>query len=678
MEDFLMKKFISSVLAAATLLTAASLPSVAEEGKGTSVEIDTPYFVSAPTFDGVITAEEWGEKSFTVSGATAAVRGDTAPSADNTFAWWSDSYRASPTAEAVEDTEARDKVKSASYDIWLRWDTEFLYVGAVVNDPDDYYLARGRESIWNGDALQLRVDPMGPNSYLAYKDSSYDYKTTPFNPDKAASVGRVPWAYHTKICNIGFGNVGGELQAFDMADNGCGNLERKIKVNDEKKLGAGSSIANQYADGKTMATKFAMTSKPSGNGGTTNTYEIAMPWAYLDQWGLGQAAVDYVWGMSIVTLFANAARGSYYGYLTWGSGICGSQQDVEAERATCGGSQAVHLTDKNALTGETVADLPHATDNTLPEGEVEYRVIGGLGLVANYLSSTTEYTFSGGYSASADIAYVGNHPTDETKTLIGFKLGEGYGFTAGWDGYEKKFFIAEEIFDSGITRDTPYIKSNDTFDWKVGEWHNLGVMVNGTNVKVLCDGKVVLDDTDSRYACRSDNGGYEILLYNMGDFYLDNLLYAEAGYDLVTGADADKVRAKFTFDSNDDAYNHSDLRLLVTPWGFTTEKGECQKANEDSLYDHLFMTEVVDGKRVSICHFCGETHSLSIPGDADKDGAIGINDAIVVLKYIAQWSGVDVDLDAADVDVNNKVDINDAILILKKIAGWDVVLGQPQ
>lgn len=672
-----MKKFISSVLAAVTMLSAASLTSVAESGKGTSAQVDATYFKTAPTFDGVITAEEWGEKTFTVSGTTAAVRGDAAPSADNTFAWWGETKAENPDDPPVQDEEARGKVLGASYDVWLRWDMDNLYVGAIVNDPDDYFLPNGRESIWDGDALQLRVDPMGPNSYLAYKDPSYDYKTDPFDHNKCASIGRVPWAYRTKICNIGFGIVKGSAEAFDMADNGCGNFERKMKVNDPGKLGAGTKNSNLYGGGKNMSTEFAMTSTPVEGGGCTNTYEIAMPWAYLDQWGLGQAAVDYVWGMSISVLFANKARG-FYAYLTWGSGICGSQMEVEAEKATCGGSQAVRLSDKDALSGETVPDLPHAVNMDPPDGEVESRVLCVEGLVSSYFASTPEYSFTGGYTASLDIAYIAGHPTDETKTLIGFRIGDGYSFMAGWDGYEKKFFIAEEAFDNGIVRTNPYITSEDEFDWAIGDWHNLGVMVNGSEVKLVCDGKVVLEDTDPRYTCKSLAGTYEVIIYNLGDYYFDNLLFAEAGYDLVTGANPDKIAASFTFDSDDDVYNRSDIKLQTYPWGVTTEKGECKAVNEESDYNHLFVKDTVDGKRVEICHFCGETHSLSLPGDADKDGAVGVGDAIIVLQQVANWNDLDIDLDAADVNCDNEITIDDAILILKSAAGWDVVLGQPQ
>ena len=74
-----------------------------------------------------------------------------------------------------------------------------------------------------------------------------------------------------------------------------------------------------------------------------------------------------------------------------------------------------------------------------------------------------------------------------------------------------------------------------------------------------------------------------------------------------------------------------------------------------------------------ICIRCNERDpSAIILGDADGDGAVGIGDAITILKHVAGWQGITIDTDAADVDANGKVDLNDAILILKKIAGWAV------
>ena len=74
-----------------------------------------------------------------------------------------------------------------------------------------------------------------------------------------------------------------------------------------------------------------------------------------------------------------------------------------------------------------------------------------------------------------------------------------------------------------------------------------------------------------------------------------------------------------------------------------------------------------------ICIRCSERDpSAILRGDADGDGAVGIGDAITILKHVAGWQGITIDTDAADVNASGKVDLNDAILVLKKIAGWDV------
>lgn len=59
-----------------------------------------------------------------------------------------------------------------------------------------------------------------------------------------------------------------------------------------------------------------------------------------------------------------------------------------------------------------------------------------------------------------------------------------------------------------------------------------------------------------------------------------------------------------------------------------------------------------------------------VAGDANGDNKVAIDDAIVVLKYIAAWDNISIDMSAADINKDGNVNINDVILTLKKIAGW--------
>lgn len=666
-----MKKILSSVLAAATLASMMVFPASAEV-KSVTQEVQVLYMNEQPTFDGVITAEEWGEKSFTVSGANAAKPGDTAPSAENTFAWYPFEYDEVNKEIIGEDEENKAKTLGMSYDVWLRWDTKYLYLAAVVNDPDNYYLPSGREKIWDGDCLQFRIDPMGPNSYRSYKNPEYDYKAEGFDTanEITSGIGYYPWAYPTKICNVGLGIVNGDssnsknIQAYDMADQGTGNMTKRQLLNDPNKLGPGK---NPLGDENDYASLFAMkTCKENGNG--QNTYEYAIPWAFVDQWGFGQVAVGYAWGMSLVYLNGyddgDSKTSPFMSYLTWGSGICGAQQDKSYLKATCGGSNAVILSDID-INGNKVEGLPYATDDIGGEqGEVIHRIIDAQGMDAYYLPGP--YVTNGDYTISLDIAYLGPDPINPDRTWVGTFLGNGYSMGAGWDAETKRFFVAEQLFNNGINKDIPYSESAEEFDWVIGEWHNMTIDVLDETVTIYLDGKEVLKDTDKRNKCLSTIPEYQVVVYNIGDYVYDNYKVVSDGV----------VLGDYTCDTDDEEFAKSDFQLTALPAFHSFEKGECKNANPESKYGCLMHPDVnEDGKPVMKCDFCGTEELAAVTyGDADGNGKVNLNDASAVLKYIAKWD-VTIDIVAADVDCNEKVNLNDVSAILKYIAKWDIVLG---
>ena len=56
--------------------------------------------------------------------------------------------------------------------------------------------------------------------------------------------------------------------------------------------------------------------------------------------------------------------------------------------------------------------------------------------------------------------------------------------------------------------------------------------------------------------------------------------------------------------------------------------------------------------------------------------SLNVADVAVMMKYIAKWSGLDIDLDAADVTNDGRVNLLDASKILKHLARWDVAFGE--
>lgn len=63
-------------------------------------------------------------------------------------------------------------------------------------------------------------------------------------------------------------------------------------------------------------------------------------------------------------------------------------------------------------------------------------------------------------------------------------------------------------------------------------------------------------------------------------------------------------------------------------------------------------------------------------GDVNSDGKINLGDVSLIMKHIAKWSDLMIDLDRADVTNDNKVNLFDVSVVLQYLAKWDnVTLG---
>ena len=60
-------------------------------------------------------------------------------------------------------------------------------------------------------------------------------------------------------------------------------------------------------------------------------------------------------------------------------------------------------------------------------------------------------------------------------------------------------------------------------------------------------------------------------------------------------------------------------------------------------------------------------------GDSNNDGIVDLTDVVLALKYLASWSGIELNTEASDVNVDNNVDLTDVTMILQHIAGWNTV-----
>jgi len=138
-----MKKTLALLLVALMALTMA-LPMSAKANE----TVEALYFDKAPTFDGVITEEEWGEPTVVVKAGQATT------------------YQHAPETGAL------------TMNLWLRWDDQYMYVGVTSPDKDGQSLQAGENSNWNGDSIQFRFDSWGPNSS---GDATAPFKTNDVN-----------------------------------------------------------------------------------------------------------------------------------------------------------------------------------------------------------------------------------------------------------------------------------------------------------------------------------------------------------------------------------------------------------------------------------------------------------------------------------------------------------------
>lgn len=96
----------------------------------------------------------------------------------------------------------------------------------------------------------------------------------------------------------------------------------------------------------------------------------------------------------------------------------------------------------------------------------------------------------------------------------------------------------------------------------------------------------------------------------------------------------------------------------------------------------LEATATEEGEEERVCEVCGETETRTIPalgaeilyGDANGDGAVDLDDCIIVMDY-SVGKDVKIDLDAADATGDGVVDLDDCLRILDYSVGKDVQMG---
>ena len=234
----------------ASVPESSSKESSASEASAKEPEEEPSYeamkITTAPTIDGVITEEEWGAPFLSFD--------------QNTERCYQDFH---------------DGYVKLSATLWIRWDETYLYIGLTSPEPDGQYCSDIPGRSWDGDSLQIAIDPNGPNT-----------------------TGDVMEPFTDRMINVSFSLITstGEMCVYDH-----------------------SAAVN--ADHSLTDAKFVY----SLSDDNISTWEVAIKHSdicanYADR--LAEIGEGFVYGISVVRLNAAPEDEAYNGWLSWGSGIC--------------------------------------------------------------------------------------------------------------------------------------------------------------------------------------------------------------------------------------------------------------------------------------------------------------------------------------------------------------------
>ena len=266
-----MKKLSAALLSVIMILSVCVFTASADEEAFASVE--ALYFDRLPKIDGKVSVEEWGEPT------VANIKYP-----DN----------------AQTDIKDDDR-KDVTFDIWFRYTYEGFYIALTTPDESPCNINTTSSAIWNGDCLQIRLDPAGCTVDQGLEPSATRDK------NYSSSYQELAFAYN---------KTGGYCSAYCFKGIMSGDF---LQVEGEGSYGA-------------------------TNDGAVTTYEIFIPWKEIvDE----TPEINDTFGIAAALLTATEGENSnkWQNWLEWGCGvingrndnICGTNRLTIANKSVFGG-----------------------------------------------------------------------------------------------------------------------------------------------------------------------------------------------------------------------------------------------------------------------------------------------------------------------------------------------------
>ena len=422
------------------------------------------------------------------------------------------------------------------------------------------------------------------------------------------------------------------------------------------------------------------------------------------------------------------ADGSFYKYCS----VCGYSEDTEPI-AALGGE---HLWDSGFVSIPsgyrakgtrtfTCQRCKLTREEAIPELSGGAKEIAGESMLHvkrgyNYMESSARPFSRGDGTVELDVCPLDTYMGRDGVSYIGVWI-SGYSISASYNFTKQRFEIVDGnlpySFISGEFKVVP-------FEWKSKKesgsynWHKFAVNLKGDTVTICCDGVPVLTDTNEKYSKNTSNK--VIVLYSIGEFYLDSFKVSSGGYDQTTGegnvifdSDLDSDEARRYFNQKWSYGNYTTVEL-ETPdertqtsavyadhvhtlaFAGNVESGcanggakilECEtcgarvrgETTAPKLSSHAYFptASANDGERNIIryaCAYCDMTFTeiaddasprLCVFGDINGDCRLNARDVILILKEIAGGG----ENTAADINGDGAINARDAIGILRVLTG---------
>ncbi len=203
-----------------------------------------------------------------------------------------------------------------------------------------------------------------------------------------------------------------------------------------------------------------------------------------------------------------------------------------------------------------------------------------------------------------------------------------------------------------------------TTDGSLYMWGNndSGQLGNGNNIEIYQPEEIIIPE---------EKENLKAYLFKMKEEYTSRLnkVILSASYEHLI-PNRDYIFCQIKSDAVENFFDSDNLLYIAQA---TTDKnGNISFSYCNSNIDENTITKLSEAGK-----FINETQeSQTIYGDVNSDGKVDSKDAVSIKKYLAKYSGLSIDKEAADVNGDSEVDSKDAVRLLRHLAGYEVTLGK--